>query len=689
MAESSEKNLPVILIIDDEKSFRESLVRFLEDYDYLTLQSENGLKGLELFQSKKPDLVLLNLRLPEMDGLAVLARLKKESPETPVLVLSGADVIEDVVEALRLGAWNYLMKPIPDESFLMHAVETTLERAWLLREKQAYHKSLEKEVNIRTMELEETTNALRRSEQRFKDISYSMADWIWEIDKNAKYILAAGKVKELLGYEPDELLGKTPFDFMPQEEKRRLSPIFEKIAAAKEPIFDLENWNLTKFGEEVCLLTNGVPILGENGELLGYRGVDRDITDRKRAEEEKQRLEKLLQQARKMEAIGTLSGGIAHDFNNLLTVINGHAEIGLIKLEKASQENPLQKKLFKDLNAILQAGKRAESLTRQLLTFSRRQVYAPKVIDINSVIRSLKKVLQTSVGKAFDVKILLSPDVPAIKADPLQIEQILMNLVLNARDAIEIQKEKKNSNYDKKITIETHKVFLDEHHSGGHPEDRRGLQVIFSVSDNGIGMEPELKSKIFEPFFTTKPKGQGTGLGMAAVYGIVKQNKAGIYVYSEPGRGSSIKIYWPSTSEQLISEQAKAPKKKGSLEGSETIFLVEDEPAVRNLARNTLKRFGYKIFEASNGKKALEMLKEKKFHFDLLLTDLIMPEMNGMELAEKIEEMLPDMKILYASGYTDNHIKHTGTLEEGVHFIHKPFSIQELGRKVREILDDW
>ncbi|MCP4217149.1 MAG: response regulator [bacterium] len=801
---------PLILTIEDERSFRSSVRNFLEDYDYEVLEAENGPEGVDIFFRERPSLVLLDLRMPGMDGLEVLEKLRAASPETPIIVLSGAGIMDDVVQALRLGAWDYLLKPLEDADMLKHAVEKGLHHALLLKKNCANQKHLESEVSRRTKELQDTTDALkkseekyrilnehlkdvvlsvstegklldvsaaitdfggyepddqvgnsigcyfaeatelekamallnkgitedrassfeflfqpkngkpfpvevtaknltkdnvvvaihcsmrdisqrkkmerllRRSEQRFKDISYNMADWIWELDENGKFSFASGKVKQLLDYEPRELLEKTPMDLMPEEEAARVGKIFKALWEHGKPVVDLECLHLTKTDEQVYLQISGVPVYDVKGTFCGYRGVAHDITDRKRAEEEKQRLEQQLFHAQKMEAIGTLSGGIAHDFNNLLTVINGHAEIGLIKLEKMDKNEAVQK-IYKDLDSIFQAGKRAANLTRQLLTFSRKQVYEPKVIDINDLVKRLEKMLHRLIGSDISFKIHLDRDIPNIKADPCQIEQVLMNLVVNARDAVNARKGR---TFEKQITIETHRVFPDEAFAAEHPESRRGLHTVLVVSDSGIGMTTEIKEKIFEPFFTTKAPGKGTGLGMAAVYGIIKQNKACIYVYSEPDHGSTLKIYWPSTCADAVQEQI-IKKDENSLEGNEVILLVEDQDAVRNFARETLTTFGYTVYQASNGRKALELLDTLKVQVDLLLTDLIMPEMNGMELAEQVEEKYPTIEILYASGYTDKHLKHTGALDEGIHFIHKPYSIEDLGKKIREVLENW
>jgi len=390
-------------------------------------------------------------------------------------------------------------------------------------------------------------------------------------------------------------------------------------------------------------------------------------------------LEEQLRQAQRIEAIGNLSSGIAHDFNNLLTVINGHAEFALMKMEK---NHPLQK----EVKSILGAGKRAENLIKQLLAFSRKQVYEAKVIDVNRVITGLDKMMRRLIGEDIQMEMHIGSDIPMIKADPTQIEQILMNLIVNARDAVK-ERAESTAEAEKRIIIETGRVYLDESYTAGHPGAQEGLFVLLIVSDTGMGMDAEAKEKIFEPFFTTKEKGKGTGLGMSTVYGIVKQNNGNIYVYSEPGQGTTIKVYWPSTAEVKAPEAAGIIK-EDILTGKETILLVEDDEQVRKFSAAILKELGYEVLQAGNGKKALELIKEKQVQVDLLLTDMIMPQMNGRELAGKLKEMFPAAGILYTSGYTDTHFMHGGALEEGIHFIQKPYSFQGLGRKVRTALDE-
>lgn len=397
----------------------------------------------------------------------------------------------------------------------------------------------------------------------------------------------------------------------------------------------------------------------------------------------KEKLQAQLFQAQKMEAIASLTGGIAHDFNNLLTVINGHSEIALLKLQRGIAPG----KLEKDLKAINDAGKRAQKLTQQLLAFSRKQVFEPRVINMNTVIGDMEKMLRPLIGEDIQLELRMADDLPCIKADPSQLEQVVMNLIVNSRDAIlEKNDSQLELNPTKKITIETRRVYLDADFTEDHPGSSPGVHNSLVVSDTGIGMSIETSAKIFDPFFTTKAKGKGTGLGMSTVYGIVKQNNGSIYVFSEPGEGSVFKVFWPAVSD-IVPTTAEELMPVQSLFGSETILLVEDDKAVRKMAIDTLKEFGYHVYEAPNGKKALKLVKRKHLQVDLLMTDMIMPEMNGRELAVRLKEMYPNTEVLYTSGYTDSHIVQRGELETDMNFIHKPYSIGNLGEKIREILD--
>jgi two-component system cell cycle sensor histidine kinase/response regulator CckA len=389
-----------------------------------------------------------------------------------------------------------------------------------------------------------------------------------------------------------------------------------------------------------------------------------DLTEQKKIEEQ-------FFQSQKMEAVGRFAGGVAHDLNNLMSVVIGFSEL---ILEKLGRDDPVREKL----DDIYKAGQRATVLTRQLLAFSRKQVMRPKVLDLNHVLLDFEKMLRRLIGEDIELRTALNPNLGRVKADPGQIEQVVMNLAVNARDAMP---------QGGKLTIETQNVFLDETYAYQHGiELQAGFYVMLAVSDTGVGMDKEITAKIFEPFYTTKEKGKGTGLGLATVYGIVKQSDGCIWVYSEPGQGATFKIYLPRIEQDAELLQQK-PIEERPASGSETILIVEDDDAVRKLARTALKSYGYTVLDTRSGEEALAVSRRYSGNIHLLLTDVVMPKISGRQLAEQITKERSKLRVLYMSGYTDNIIAHHGILDQGVNFIQKPLTPKSLALTVREVLD--
>ncbi len=404
------------------------------------------------------------------------------------------------------------------------------------------------------------------------------------------------------------------------------------------------------------------PVRGAQGEVTHFIATKQDITERKT-------LEAQLQQAAKIEAVGRLAGGVAHDFNNLLTIINGYSELLLDELSSDPTLSGYVKEIYG-------SGERAAALTRQLLAFSRRQVLDPQVLDLNSVVSNLENMLRRLIGEDIVLLTRLAPDLARVKADPGQIEQVIVNLAVNARDAMP---------YGGKLTIETGNADLDATYAQNHPTVKPCAHVMLAVSDTGAGMSPETQEHIFEPFFTTKEKGKGTGLGLATVYGIVKQSGGSIWVYSELGQGTVFKVYFPIVSESLKTEEP-ANTSANSDHGTETILLVEDEEGVRSLVRTALSAAGYQVLETTDTEAALTTCASHEGPIDLLLTDVVMPHMSGPVVAEKVTALRPGIKVLYMSGYTDDGIIHHGVLSQEMPFIQKPFSPVAIRKKVREVL---
>jgi PAS domain S-box-containing protein len=526
------------------------------------------------------------------------------------------------------------------------------------------------ELEASDAEHKRAEEALRESEARLRDITFNLGDWVWEVDRNGVYAHSSQTGFDLLGRSRGDIVGKTPFDFMPPDEASKMAATFADIAAHKAPIVDLENWNIGKNGERICLLTNGVPMLDEEGNVTGYRGVDRDITQRKHAEAEKARLEAQLWQSQKMESVGRLAGGVAHDFNNMLGVILGRTELAL---EQVAPEQSIHA----DLTEIHRAAARSARLARQLLAFARKQIAMPRVLDLNETVDSMLTMLRRLIGEDIDLKWQPAADLWRVKVDPSQVDQILTNLLVNARDAITGVGT---------VTIQTANSTVDQDACTDHPGLVPGEYVRLVASDDGCGMDTDTQSHLFEPFFTTKELGKGTGLGLATVYGIVTQNNGFIDVDTEPGRGTTFSIYLPRHLGNAEPSRLDDPA-SATAPGRETILLVEDEPAILALATTVLERKGYTVLAARTPGEAIRLATQHARPIHLLMTDVIMPEMNGRDLARTLLSLYPRIGRLFMSGYTADVIAHHGVLDPDVSFLQKPFSVKELAAKVRETLD--
>jgi two-component system, cell cycle sensor histidine kinase and response regulator CckA len=503
--------------------------------------------------------------------------------------------------------------------------------------------------------------ALRESREYLNQIINSIVDPIIVKDRNHKHVLVNDAFCAFTERRREDLIGKTGFETFSEEMAQRLWNDEERVLQTGKPSLT-EDVVTDVHGQARTLMTQKSPLTNEKGEKQIVFSM-RDITEYKR-------LESQLLQSQKMEAIGSLAGGVAHDFNNLLNVINGYSELAL---ESLDDHNPIRK----DIEHIWDAGRRAASLTSQLLAFSRKQILQPVILDLNIVITQMSSILRRLIGEDIDCVTNTPRDLGMINADPAKIEQVILNLAVNARDALP---------QGGKLTIETANVDFEEGYIREHSMAKAGAYVMLAISDNGIGMDAETQARIFEPFFTTKKKGKGTGLGLATVYGIVKQSNGFIWVYSEFGKGTTIKIYFPrvegESAKFVIDDDAVQ-----DLQGSETVLLVEDETSVRNLASRILQDRGYNIIEAADGQEALRQAKEHNGKIHLVLTDVIMPGMSGSSLVVQIEAVRPDIKALYISGYTDNAIVHHGILDSDIAFLQKPFSPNQLARKVREVLN--
>jgi len=511
---------------------------------------------------------------------------------------------------------------------------------------------------------------LKDSEARYRALFEGAAEGIFITDRRTKrFKYANPAICQMLGYTEDELKDMTAKNIHSDEVLERVDSEFEAYEREGKSMTQHDMLFLKRDGTILHADVVTTPRISIDGEIYSATFLI-DITERKRAEDDKKIMEEQLWQAQKMEAIGRLTGGIAHDFNNMLTTILGNAEMALMETGK---EDPMRE-LIEDIKM---AGEKAAILTRQLLAFSRKQIFQSQVFNLNDVVRELDKMLRRLIGEDIELETRLSRDLCRVETDPGQVEQIIMNLAVNARDAMP---------EGGRLTIETACVELDEEYAGSHFPVIPGQYVMISVSDTGDGISKEIQTQIFEPFFTTKEKGKGTGLGLSIVYGIVKQSNGYIWVYSEPGKGATFKIYFPRVRKTVkgLEKPDKGPQE--SFNGTETIMVVEDDAMIMKMIVKTLNNSGYPVLRAGDGNEALRVSDEHEGPIHLVLTDVIMPGMGGRELANRLKEIRPDTKILYMSGYTDNAIVHHGVLEKGLSFIQKPFTSQGLRKKIREVL---
>ena len=504
---------------------------------------------------------------------------------------------------------------------------------------------------------------LAEREELFRLISENAADMIALVDAKGQRLYNSPAYARILGRSPQELQETSPLEQVHPEDRPMLDEAARE-AFRGGPGRRIEYRMRHKDGTWRVLESTASPVKNAEGQVEKLVIVNRDITARKKLEEQ-------FRQAQKMEAVGRLSGGIAHDFNNLLGVIIGYSEI---LQEGLAGDHPLRH----SADEILAAGRRAAGLTRQLLAFSRQQVLEPRVLDVNTVVKDMESMLRRLIGEDVELTSKLAGDLGTIKADPGQLEQVIMNLAVNARDAMPD---------GGKLIIETANTEMDDIFVRRYPYPvKTGLYVRLTVSDTGSGMDSATRARIFEPFFTTKSKGQGTGLGLSMVYGVVKQSDGYIDVYSEPGLGTTFKIYLPRVDEAITPVSAETTL-SSTLRGTETVLLVEDEAALRSLTCNVLQSCGYTVLEAKHGGEALDVSQHHEGPIDLLLTDVVMPGISGRVLADQLVQLRPKIKVVYMSGYTGQTVGAHGILDPGSLFLQKPFTRDALARKLREAIE--
>ncbi len=526
------------------------------------------------------------------------------------------------------------------------------------------HQAALSRIRLQTMHANE--HAARRSERHYRTLFETVTDGIYIVSRDEKLIEVNRAGCRQLGYAREELLGMPLAQTVAPEALKNLAEIQREVIS--KGFVRVEGAQRRKDGS-----TYPVELTASMTEVEGapaFIGVARDISERRRAEADRRHLEEQLQHAVKMESIGRLAGGVAHDFNNLLTAILGNLELASDRL----QSNESVQELLGEARA---AAVSAAGLTRQLLAFSRRQIVEPRLVDLNELIARMHRMLVRLIGEDVELRTLPGPGLATVKIDPGLAEQVLVNLAVNARDAMA---------EGGVLVIETAIVTLDEEYRRSHPLVEPGAYVRLAISDTGCGMSDEVKRHLFEPFFTTKPRGKGTGLGLATIYGAIRQSSGYVEVYSEVGKGTTFKIYLPAESgapESLTPRLGPRPVSGGN----ETILVVEDDERVRNVASRALRDAGYRVLSASSGEAALAVAGEESAPIHLLVTDVVMPGMNGRQLAERLAQAHPENRTLFTSGYTENIIAHHGVLERGIEFLGKPYTLEVLTSRVREMLD--
>jgi PAS domain S-box-containing protein len=503
--------------------------------------------------------------------------------------------------------------------------------------------------------------SLSESETRLQDIAFCGGDWLWEVDVSGVYTYASENVVDILGYYPDEIIGRTPFDLMTAGESDRVADIFADIVNKQEKITDLDNWSIHKNGKHICLRTNGVPVYDASGQLTGYRGVDKDVTEQKEMND-------LVMRTQKMDALGKLTGGIAHDFNNMLGVITGYAELLQNNLSVDDKSNKYAQQIYR-------AADRAKKLTAKLLAFSRKESFSAAETDINQLLRDDQHMLERALTARIRLRYELEVDLWPVCLDRSTLQDAILNISVNAMHAIEDTG---------RFTIRTQNISLDAE-DVSQLNIKPGEYVVLSFADTGAGMDEATRQKVFDPYFTTNGD-SGIGLGLSQVYGFVQQSSGAIHVSSQPGHGTQVVIYLPHCFSLLPDEsEQKATDSAWDYSGDETVLVVDDEKALCGLAKEILINHGYKVLCAENGKKAFEILETERV--DLLFTDVIMPGMDGYELASRVKKSYPDIIIQMASGFSNMH--HESEFNEKLHQqrLLKPYSSKMLLHRVRELLD--
>jgi signal transduction histidine kinase/DNA-binding LytR/AlgR family response regulator len=649
-------NLMRVLLVEDDPGDARLVQAMLPETDAVKFEftrTASLSEAIDCLNHAPVDIVLLDLDLPDSSGLDTVDSLCKVAPNLPVVVLTGYADENTKVAAVLNGVQDLLIKGCTPADMLSRVLCHAVER------QRAESRLRESERFLRTtLEAMPSLIAILDDEG-----AVLMANQAW------RSFAASGNSAGIVAAEGENYLDADPI--LAGEKYPGFSAFIENLRAVLENrqcCLDLE-FSCHYGGEQHWFNGRATPFTSENARkvLVSFD----EITERKKTERALHAYQEQIRQTQKMEAVGRLAGGVAHDFNNLLIPVIGYSELLL-------EEFRFNDTARRSLGEIIKAGNSAKTLVHQLLAFGRKQPLDIKVLQINEVIKNLKGLLQRTIREDVQFRMVLEPNLPCIKGDVGQLEQILINLAVNAQDAMPD---------GGMLSIETAEAILDGTSASGLGGAPPGRYVMMAVSDNGHGMTPEIQAQIFEPFFTTKERDKGTGLGLSTVYGIVKQHGGNIWVYSEPYKGTTFKIYLPAATGATVRAVKSRPEQR-DLNGTETIVVVEDDTGVRDLIVNILKHYGYEVLPAACGAEGLKIMEKHRAGPHLLLTDIVMPQINGVTLYEKAAQIKPGLKVLYMSGYTDDVILRSGAVAQGAPFIQKPFALSELVIRIREILDD-
>ncbi|MCL5288083.1 MAG: response regulator [Acidobacteria bacterium] len=702
-----------ILIAEDSPTQAERLRHLLEGRGHVVKVAANGKEALAALHQQLSSIVITDIVMPEMDGYTLCREIKAHEglKDIPVILLTSLSGPEEVLKALQCGADNFVRKPYDEENLLSRIdhiltnrelrkrektrlgleidlggqrhfitsdrqqildllLSTYVEAVQLNRDLAVKHaeltqlsQQLERKVEERTAALVAENSERKKAEEKFRGVMEAAPEGILGVDREGRILLLNEQAEKMFGYARQELIGQPIETLVPEplrERHRTHRASYQSDPRMRPMGLGLDLHGRRKDGSEFPMEISLSPLQTDEG--LCVVAIIRDITER-------QALEKRLRQAEKFEAIGQLAGGIAHDFNNVIAVMMGWAEVGMAQVDP-------ENRVYQQFQKIRDQAGRAAGLTRQLLAFARRQILEPQNLSVNQVITQVLSLLEQVIGAHIELKTVLAPKLEVMRADPTQLEQVLINLCANARDAMPRGGQ---------LVIETKNVEFDEDYCRLHPYARPGRYVMLSVSDSGEGIDAAKLEHVFEPFFTTKEVGKGTGLGLATVYGIVKQHNGFIHVYSEPGNGTAFRAYFPVVA--AAAEKVEKHEDQPVRGGAETILLAEDNEGLRELACEALKSLGYRVFAATDGEEAVQVFLAQRDQIALVLLDVVMPKCNGPDAYARIRAAKPDVPVVFTTGYSAESDLLNSTLKKGDTILQKPYGLSALGRKVREALD--